>query len=239
MHQIKRAVIMAAGTGSRMNPVTLTTPKPLVKVHGRSMIETVIEGLHANGIFEIYVVIGYLKEQFHSLKERYPNIVLLENPYFDTCNNISSLYIAREHLEDVLIIDGDQIIHNHHILSRDFPKSGYNAIWTEEHTKEWLLTLNGDTVTHCSRTGGAHGWQLFGISRWTAKDGRKLKQHLETVFEEQKLRHLYWDDVALFCYPEEYDLGVFPINAGDVQEIDCLSELAAADPFYNKYFLGD
>lgn len=238
MHQIKRAIIMAAGTGSRMKPVTLTTPKPLVKVHGRSLIETVIEGLHANGIHEIYIVIGYLKEQFLSLKDRFPDIVLIENPYFDTCNNISSLYVARDHLEDALIIDGDQIIHNVRILSREFSKSCYNVIWTDSPTNEWLLTLSDGIVTHCSRTGGSKGWQLFGISRWTAEDGMKLKHHLETIFEDTTLRHLYWDDIPLFCFPDEYNLGVFPMSQGDVQEIDSLSELIAVDPFYQKYYVG-
>ena len=64
MHTVKRAIIMAAGLGSRMHPVTLTTPKPLVKVNGTRMIDTVIQALHHNGIYEIYVVVGYLKEQF-------------------------------------------------------------------------------------------------------------------------------------------------------------------------------
>ncbi len=52
--------------------VTLTTPKPLVKVNGIRMIDTVIEGLHQNGIYEIYVVVGYLKDQFMGLEQEYP-----------------------------------------------------------------------------------------------------------------------------------------------------------------------
>ena len=56
MHEVKRAIIMAAGLGNRMRPVTLTTPKPLVRVNGKRMIDTVIEGLHDNGITEIYIV---------------------------------------------------------------------------------------------------------------------------------------------------------------------------------------
>ena len=65
MHTVKRAIIMAAGFGSRMQPVTLTTPKPLVKVNGMRMIDTVIQGLHHNGIQEIYIVAGYLNSSMH------------------------------------------------------------------------------------------------------------------------------------------------------------------------------
>ena len=95
MHTVKRAIIMAAGFGSRMQPVTLTTPKPLVKVNGMRMIDTVIQGLHHNGIQEIYIVAGYLKEQFYALEIQYPSEKIIENPYYDICNNISSLYVAR------------------------------------------------------------------------------------------------------------------------------------------------
>ncbi|MBE6753189.1 MAG: phosphocholine cytidylyltransferase family protein [Ruminococcaceae bacterium] len=235
MASIKRAIIMAAGIGKRMRPVTLLTPKPLVKINGTRMIDSVVRCLHANNITEIYVVVGYLKEQFSFLEAEYPGLKLIENPYYDTSNNISSLYVAREHLEDVIILDGDQLINSDDILFPGFDRSGYNVVWTEQPTDEWLLTVNDGIVTHCSRSGGRQGWQLFSLSRWTAEDGQRLKRHLEIEFEIKKNRQIYWDDIALFCYPDEYRLSVYPMNIGDIIEIDSIHELADIDASYRKY----
>lgn len=231
-HEVKRAIIMAAGVGKRMMPLTQTTPKPLVVVNGVRMIDTAIQALYDNGIHEIYIVVGYLKEKFNILQEKYPELHFIENPYYRECNNISSLYVARKYLGECVILDGDQIVCRSEILGKKFGKSCYCCQWTEQNTSEWLLDVCDGRVISCSRTGGKQGWQLYSVSFWTQKDGERLRKHLEIEFEEKKNTQIYWDDVALFCYPDEYDLGIREIQKGDLIEIDSMSELRSIDSVY-------
>ncbi len=224
---------MAAGMGLRMKPVTLFTPKPMIKVNGKRMIDTVIDGLIANGITDINIVTGYLGHKFEELKEKYPDINLINNPLFDSCNNISSLYAARELLDrDVIIADADQIIYNNGILSPDFELSGYNATKVTEETDEWVMTVEDGRVTSCSRTGGSEGWQLYSISRWSREDALKLRELVELEFEKNKNTDVYWDDIPMFLHPDRFELGIRIMDKSDLTEIDSFDELIAKDFHY-------
>lgn len=225
---------MAAGVGKRMRPLTLTTPKPLIEVNGVRMIDSVINGLNNNGINEIYVVIGYLKEKFYEWAESKTGIKLIENPYYDSCNNISSLYVARSYLSECIILDGDQFIYNDAVLEKDFSISGYNAVWCEDFTDEWLMDVEDSLIKSCSRNGGKRGWQLYSISRWSFEDGEKLRKYIEYEFESGN-RDIYWDDVPMFLYFNEFRLGIREMNSCDVKEIDSIYELSSIDKKYVNY----
>ncbi len=235
MNTIKRAIIIAAGIGVRMQPLTNYVPKPMVKVGGVPMIESIIQALHQNGINEIHIVVGHLKEQFSVLKDTY-DVDIIENPYYDSCNNISSLYCAKEYLKDVIILDGDQIIKNPNILHKEFTYSGYSVIYKEECKNEWLLTVDDNKIVQsCSRYGGKNGYQLFSVSRWNEEDGNKLKQLLELEFDVNKDRDIYWDDVAMFKHFEDFQLGIYEMQEGDIIEIDELKDLVLIDDTYKDF----
>ncbi len=108
MPKVENAIIMAAGLGTRMRPLTNEIPKPLVKVNGKRMIETIIQGLRKNGITDISIVTGYLADKFEFLTNKYSGLKLINNPYYQQYNNLSSLYVARNELKNTIILDGDQ-----------------------------------------------------------------------------------------------------------------------------------
>ncbi len=234
MNKVERAIILAAGKGERMLPLTKTTPKPLIEVLGQPIIEHTIEILHQKNIFEIYVIVGYLSEKFDYLSEKY-NVTLIKNPLYNECNNISSMFFAKEYLENAVVLDGDIWIQDIDIIKSHFDWSGYTSIWTSTATREWLQqTDDKDFVTSCSRTGGESGWILYSISYWTKDDAAKLSQDIHTEFVDNQNTSIYWDDVAIFCYPEKYKLKIKKASAESFLEFDNLEELAAFDPKYQE-----
>ena len=226
------AIIMAAGKGERLRPLTETTPKPLIEIHGTPMIENIISSLKQKGVNDITIVTGYLKDKFEYLKDKY-QINIINNPDYDKANNISSLYYAKEKLGDTIILDGDQIINNLDIIKLDFTKSGYVCVPINTFKREWILSLDkNNKITSCLRDGGDHGYELKSLSFWTKEDTEKLKQLLVQEYENKGRANVYWDDIAMFLHPDKFELYGYIINENDIEEIDSLEELQAIDERY-------
>ena len=117
-YRVKKAVFIAAGFGSRLAPITFNTPKPLVRVHGIRIIDRLIDACFCAGIDDIYIVRGYLAEQFDQLLYKYPNLKFLENPVYNEANNISSAYIARHLMENAYVLESDLLVSNPSIIKK-------------------------------------------------------------------------------------------------------------------------
>ena len=216
---------MAAGLGNRMRPVTLQTPKPLIKVNGKRMIDTIVDALRNQSINEIYVVVGYLKEQFEYLKEKY-DVILVDNPDYDKANNISSLYYSRNYLKNTIILDGDQIINNINIIKQSFNNSGYVCWPIHEYRSEWILELDkNNCIKKCYRDGYSLGYELKSLSFWNKHDAMKLREYVVEEYIKNKRNDVYWDDIALFIHRDEFTLYGYPISKNDIIEIDNINEL--------------
>ena len=104
-----KAIILAAGLGTRLRPMTDNTPKALIKVKDKPLVEYQIEFLKEKGIDEIIVVVGYLYEQFDYLKEKY-NVELVFNDKYAEYNNFYSLYLVKEKLADSYEKDAEKYL---------------------------------------------------------------------------------------------------------------------------------
>ena len=229
-YRVKRAVFIAAGFGHRLVPITLNTPKPLVRVNGTRMIDTLLDAVNAAGIEEIYVVRGYLGEQFDQLLCKYPMIQFIENPLYNEANNISSALLARNLLQNAYVMEADLVLYNPKLISKYQYTSNYLGVPVKT-TDDWCFETKNRIITKL-KVGGTNCHHVYGISYWNAADGAKLQEDIKTVYEMPGGKERYWDQVALEYCLDHYRVEVRECTFDDIIEIDTFADLKKLDRTY-------
>lgn len=230
-YRVKRAIFLAAGFGSRLVPVTLNTPKPLVRVFGTRIIDTLLDAVLAAGIEEIWVVRGYLSEQFDQLLRKYPNIRFIENEFYNEANNISSAFAARDLFSGAYVFEADLLLKNKNIIT-PFQYTSNFLGFKVDRTDDWCFTVKDGIITE-QKIGGLNCYQEIGISYWNEEDGKKFRRHIEQVYAMPGGKERYWDEVPMRVFRDEYRVEVRECNRGDAIEIDTYRELKELDSAYN------
>lgn len=230
-YRVKRAVFMAAGFGSRLAPITLNTPKPLIRIKGKRIIDSLLDAVVSVGIEEIYIVRGYLSEQFDQLLKKYPGITFIENSVYNETNNISSAYCARHLLSNSYVFESDLLLYNPKLITKYQYSSNYLGVPTEM-TEDWCLTTDNTGNIKSLALGGTNCYHMYGISYWTAEDGARLQKDIEKVYTMPGGKQRYWDQVVFDYCLDHYKITVRPCTFSDVIEIDTFNELKQIDPGY-------
>jgi len=230
-YRVKKAIFMAAGFGSRMVPVTLNTPKPLIKVHGKKIIETLLDAVLDAGITDITIVRGYLGEQFELLRTKYPMIKFVENPLYNEANNISSAYVVRDMLSNAYVLESDLLLYNKELIRKYEYTTNYLGL-PVDRTDDWCFETKKGYITRV-KVGGENVQQMYGISYWTKEDGEKLEKDIEKVYKSPGGKERYWDEVSLRECINNYHVWVRQVEKGDIIEIDTYNELKQIDSIYN------
>ncbi|MBO4652004.1 MAG: NTP transferase domain-containing protein [Lachnospiraceae bacterium] len=232
-YRAKRAIFIAAGFGTRLVPITLNTPKPLVRVHGVRIIDRLIDACLEAGIEEIYVVRGYLAELFDQLLYKYPMIKFLENPVYNEANNISSSLVARSLLAGAYVFEADLLISNPKIICKYHYTSDFLAI-KKDRTDDWCFKVRDGVIVEEKVGGeGDNIWQMVGISYWNEADGQKLSGDIADVYASPGGKERYWEQVPLVYRKDHYAVEVRECFEDDIVEIDTFKELKAIDKTYD------
>ena len=232
-YRAKRAVFIAAGFGSRLVPITFNTPKPLVRVHGVRIIDHLIDACLEAGINEIYIVRGYLAEQFDQLLYKYPMIKFLENPVYNEANNISSSLVARYMLSNTYVFEADLLISNSKIITKYHYTSDFLGI-KKQRSDDWCFKVKDGIIVE--QTVGGEGddiWQMVGISYWNEADGHRLSADIPDVYQSPGGKERYWEQVPLNYRKDHYKVEIRECFDEDIVEIDTFKELKAIDKTYD------
>lgn len=185
----QRAVVLAAGFGMRMVPINMETPKGLLEVHGEPLIERIICQLHEVGIHEIYVVVGFMKEQYEYLIDQF-GVELIVNTEYSVKNNLYSVKLAAEHLTNAYIVPCD--------------------IWCSQNPFRRYELYSWYMVTDRMRQGGSvkvnrkmelvsvpeseDGNEIIGICYLAGEDGRVTARRIRELAEDSRYDHSFWEE---------------------------------------------
>ncbi|MBO4421823.1 MAG: NTP transferase domain-containing protein [Clostridia bacterium] len=230
-YRAKRAVFLAAGFGTRLVPVTLNTPKPLVRVNGKRIIDGLIDAVLAAGIDEIYIVRGYLAEQFDQLLYKYPMIKFLENPAYNESNNISSAMCARYFMHNAYVFEADLLIRDPSLVRRYNYSTNILGI-KMDRSDDWCFTVKDGIITE-QKVGGINCYQEIGLWYVDEDDGRKLSEHIKLTYDMPGGKERFWDSTVFDSFKNEYKVEIRECKEGSIVEIDTFKELKQLDKTYD------
>lgn len=216
----KRAIILAAGFGLRMIPINTEIPKGLLEVKGERLIERIIRQLHKKGIFEIYVVVGFLKEKYEYLIDLF-GVELIANMSYASKNNLHSLFAAQDHLEDAYIIPCDVWVKDNPFKTYEL-YSWYMVTDALSRRSPLGITRDGFLIPVPS-----NGREMVGIAFFSKVDAVTLRNEMKLLVNDERFDTHFWEDALIL----ENSLKVLAqvVSSKDVLEINTFEQLRAAD----------
>ena len=234
-----KAIILAAGMASRLRPLTLTTPKSLLKVGERSLLQRSMDALIANGVKEFCIVTGYLHEMIEDfVQKQYADgikVTFIYNKVYETTNNIYSLWLARPFAEgeEVLLLDSD-LLYDPQIVTRVLATDAPNVLTLIKHElgeeEMKVVTDAQGSIKEISKTcnpADAAGESL-GIEKMGKEYTKALYRELEPMMNEEHLENVFYERAFERLIPQGHTYQVLDVTELFSCELDTIEDFENA-----------
>ena len=219
----KNAVILAAGFGMRMVPINTETPKGLVEINGEPLIERTISQLHSVGITDISIVVGFMKEQYEYLIDKY-NVKLVVNADYSAKNNLHSIKLVLNQISNTYIIPCDIWCKNnpykhHELYSWYMVNDSLNSESTVKVNRKYELVSIPDNTL---------GNTMLGICYLTSKSSPAVQANIAGLCSNSRYNDSFWEE-ALYCNKEKMLTYANIVSKYDAVEINTYEQLREID----------
>jgi len=224
----RKAIILAAGFGMRMAPLDTEIAKGLIEVQEETLIERQISQLHEVGIREIYIVVGFMKEQYEYLIDEY-DVTLVVNPDYATKGNLHSLKLVKQHLENAYIIPCDTWSANNpyselELYSWYMVSDAIDSKSSMRVNRKWELVMtSGDESGNC----------IIGICYLLQHDAKLLQERMEQLCQRTRYDGAYWEE-ALYD-KQKMDIYARVVKASEVVEINTYEQLCEMESNFSQF----
>jgi CTP:phosphocholine cytidylyltransferase-like protein len=223
------AIILAAGMGTRLRPLTDDRPKALVEIDGESFFARQFRQLRGIDIDAITVVTGYMATAFDPWRGA-EGLEFVHNEHYFDRNNLWSMYLVREKLADTLVLEGDVWLADG-ILPGSTPKNSCWFVGPKENMRnEWVVRIDSKERVYRIDVASGSGLILSGISYWNRADGIFLQELIAEAAVAPDTCELFWDDIPRRNL-DRIDMRIRKLGATDWAEIDTLADKDALEAF--------
>lgn len=230
--RVTNAIIIAAGFGSRFVPLTFEMPKGLLEVFGERMIERQIKQLHQAGIYNITIMVGYLKEKFDYLIDKY-NVKLIYNPEYSKKNTLATLYHCRHLLDNTYILSSDHWM-KENIFHAYEPESWYSSVYMNGKTSEWCLKEDKKGRITQIDIGGCDSYVMYGPVYFDRTFSQKFVPLLEEFYHRPGTENFYWEHILIHNL-NSLVMYLYKQPENTVYEFENLEELRQFDTKYQNH----